>query len=141
MLKNNDSPLFQRRRPSHSLLKEDDGNKQSILLNNKKFNEKTPLLPHLTSHLRTATNSDGHEDNHNHQHSLSKIFSTATTPSPSTPTKSFTRSQVRNLARNNPEQVWVIYQDLVLNLTKWIKYHPGGDLPLRHLSGTFALAS
>ncbi|KAJ3203917.1 hypothetical protein HK099_001329, partial [Clydaea vesicula] len=48
--------------------------------------------------------------------------------------KLYTRQEVKRLAIEK-KQIIVIFKDKVLNLTKWLPYHPGGNLPLEHLSG------
>src|ERR1043165_2717360 len=32
-------------------------------------------------------------------------------------------------------QILIIYNDKVYKLNKWIKYHPGGELAIRHMIG------
>lgn len=53
--------------------------------------------------------------------------------SPAMATKILTRNQIRELiAQGN---VIVIYKDYVLNLTSWMKFHPGGDKAVFHMVG------
>ena len=49
------------------------------------------------------------------------------------PKKIFTRSQIIDLIADG--KVIVIYKNNVLNLTSWIKKHPGGDKAAYHMVG------
>ena len=55
------------------------------------------------------------------------------TPSNSNSLPLWSLSQVQE--RIDRGQLLVLYEDLILDLTNWIRFHPGGDLPLRHMIG------
>ncbi|KAH6565298.1 hypothetical protein BASA50_008945 [Batrachochytrium salamandrivorans] len=49
------------------------------------------------------------------------------------PLKQFTQEAVAERVQNG--EVLIIVHHKVYNLTKWVKFHPGGDLAVRHMSG------
>lgn len=59
--------------------------------------------------------------------------SSASTTNPKPPTSSYTMAEIA--AHNRPDDLWIVYEDKVLDVTKWLSHHPGGEQTLLRFGG------